>query len=77
MIYEALLITSEIHSKNKELDKLEQNIKEIIKVKPDLPKKFSLNYFIILENFKYLLKIIKKLQKLLPKLKILIQITKN
>ncbi len=45
MIYEALLITSEIHSKNKELDKLEQNIKEIIKVKPDLPKKIFLELF--------------------------------
>ncbi|WP_301409645.1 tetratricopeptide repeat protein [Borreliella tanukii] len=45
MIYEALLITSEIHSKNKELEKLEQNIKEIIKVKPDLPKKVFLELF--------------------------------
>ncbi len=45
MIYEALLITSEIHSKNKELEKLEQNIKEIIKVKPDLPKKTFLELF--------------------------------
>ncbi|UER67452.1 CDC27 family protein [Borrelia sp. BU AG58] len=45
MIYESLLIESEIHAKNNNLEKLEKNVKEIIKVKPDLPKKIFLELF--------------------------------
>ncbi|WP_445435881.1 tetratricopeptide repeat protein [Candidatus Borreliella tachyglossi] len=45
MIYESLLIESEIHSKNNNLEKLEENVKEIIKVKPDLPKKIFVELF--------------------------------
>ncbi|WP_024654002.1 tetratricopeptide repeat protein [Borrelia persica] len=45
MIYEALLIESEINSKNHNLIKLENNIKEIMKIKPDLPTKIFLKLF--------------------------------
>ncbi|ACH93216.1 tetratricopeptide repeat protein [Borrelia duttonii] len=45
MIYEALLIESEINAKNHNLVKLEDNIKEMIKIKPDLPTKISLKLF--------------------------------
>ncbi|QMU99061.1 hypothetical protein F0310_01280 [Borrelia sp. A-FGy1] len=45
MTYESLLIESEIHAKNNNLEKLEENIKELIKVKPDLPKKIFLELF--------------------------------
>ncbi|WKC57835.1 lipopolysaccharide assembly protein LapB [Borrelia sp. P9F1] len=45
MLYESLLIESEIHAKNNNLEKLEKNVKEIIKLKPDLPKKIFLELF--------------------------------
>ncbi|AHH10428.1 Tetratricopeptide repeat family protein [Borrelia coriaceae ATCC 43381] len=45
MIYEALLIESEINSKNHNLAKLEDNIREMMKIKPDLPKKTLLKLF--------------------------------
>ncbi|WP_422109705.1 tetratricopeptide repeat protein [Borrelia hermsii] len=45
MIYEALLIESDINSKNNNLAKLEDNVREMMKVKPDLPTKIFLKLF--------------------------------
>ncbi|AHE62596.1 tetratricopeptide repeat protein [Borrelia parkeri] len=44
-IYEALLIESEINSKNNNLTKLEDNIRELMRIKPDLPTKTFLKLF--------------------------------
>ncbi|WP_434756836.1 hypothetical protein bpuCAU1_000264 [Borrelia puertoricensis] len=44
-IYEALLIESEINSKTHNLAKLEDNIREMMKIKPDLPTKIFLKLF--------------------------------
>ncbi|AHH05154.1 Lipopolysaccharide assembly protein B [Borrelia miyamotoi] len=45
MAYESLLIEAEINSKNNNLAKLEDNVREIIKIKPDLPPQISIKLF--------------------------------
>ncbi|APR64748.1 tetratricopeptide repeat protein [Borrelia anserina] len=73
MIYEALLIESEINSKNNNLSKLENNIREIMKIKPDLPTKIFLKLFYKLgelyieyENYKKATEVLTQVERIDP-----------
>ena len=45
MTYESLLIEADINSKNNNLAKLEDNVRELLKIKPDLSPKISVKLF--------------------------------